>query len=684
MEFYEKLFQALKNDDVKQFRSCMETNHCGSLRLGRFPVLSVMYLYNSRRLLFAYEKSFLKHNSWQDIGEPMELSVKFRDVAGKCLRLYFNETVSPVEMLLLLNRDFKLRRVFAKARVTPPVKQRLKDIYYIKWGLQAEFARNKIMLQSRPLTRSEKLRWLTASLCVALCVALVVGTPFVVNVFSSFIPDRNGVVNVTRLEQIRFRSNKIYALSNNVTLSDDFFVQDMNCELRGNGHTVTVKGDGVFGSINGKLTNIVFATNGYPIAQKVAEDATVDNVTVNANVTVQTDKGLGFFANENDGSIQNVTVNVTGALSAVATSSPFNCGGVVALNNKNVKNCLANYNGFALRGQAQTDASFGGIVGVNNSITQDCVTTGDIVADTFDVAGICAENNYGLLFCVNRANVTQSANTVWNPLIAGVVLMNNYGVEYCENHGSITSISNAVETAADWAPCAYAAGIASRAYGYVYACLNMGGISAQSKQEACAGGIVGASCVYIEDCLSMGSVEATGNVCYVGGILGYSFGVISDGKLYFGRAQWCVADCEVSGTKLSATSLVAVGGIIGFMDEGSDLEDESVFVGGTVVYCYFTGNVRGGEGVYVGAIVGVVGVNFYLASASEDNIQNKHFYNNMYVKDCGASSAFGIGRVDADNYTQVKDADVTLAELEDIKKDNDYRVIMHVFGYHFN
>ena len=229
MEFFERLFQALKKDNLKEFKNCMETNNCGSLRLGRFPVLSVMYLYNSRRLLRAYEKQFLKHNSWRDIGEPMELSAKFRDIAGKCLRIYLSETVSPVEMLLLLNKDFKLRRVFPKAHMTAPVKQRLRDIYFVKWGLEAEFVRNKIVLQRRPMTRVEKTRWITGTLCVVLCVALIVGTPFVVNTFAPFITDGNGALLVTKWEQIEFDSHKTYALKNNITVPDNFFVEDMNC-----------------------------------------------------------------------------------------------------------------------------------------------------------------------------------------------------------------------------------------------------------------------------------------------------------------------------------------------------------------------------------------------------------------------------------------------------------------------
>ena len=56
----ESLLQAIKKDDMKAFQTFMETAQCGAYRLGRFPVLSLLYLYSARRLIAVYEESFLK------------------------------------------------------------------------------------------------------------------------------------------------------------------------------------------------------------------------------------------------------------------------------------------------------------------------------------------------------------------------------------------------------------------------------------------------------------------------------------------------------------------------------------------------------------------------------------------------------------------------------------------------
>lgn len=760
MEFSEKLFQALKKDNLKEFRHCMENNSCGSLRLGRFPVLTVMYLYNARRILRAYEKSFLRHNSWQDIGEPVELAARFRDVAGKCLRIYLNETVSPVEMLLLLDRNAKLKRVFPQTNMTAPVKQRLKDIYYIKWSLQAEFVGGNIVLQRRPMTRAEKLRWITCTLCVVLCVALAVGTPFVVNAFVPYIADENGVLNVDKWEKINFTSDKIYALKNDVTVTENFFAEEMNCELRGNGHVVKVSGDAVFGNVNGKLTDIVFETNGCAVAENVTFFGVVQQVTVNAVVNKQTDKACAFFVNNNYGTLQQVTVNVSGSLTAISTDGEENsymCGGIAATNNPSVyvgveyravlQNCVANYDNFSLKGQLQADASFGGLVGKNDGYVQKCQTSGNIFSETLDVAGICSENNYLLSNCTNGANVTQTTDvTGWNPIAAGIVLNNQNTVDACKNIGNVTCKSFSEAVAVDGVlPTAYAAGIAYHnyvksvtpflkncsnsgnitatateidvsaagicnftnggtrtclnngkvsaqgtnvvvaagiadvAYGFIENSANSGEISAESDKEVRAGGIVGTSCVQTLNCLSTGSITAKGAVCYVGGISGYSAGVVSGSVLHCGFVEKCVADCTIN---VTATSLdvSAVGGINGFVIEQAVNDpntNQIIYAGGQVSSCYFTGKLQTSGDVYVGGIVGVTGKNIYLASAPED--AKTFFYDNMYLDDCGASVAFG--KVNSDiGYETVADVGAQIASEKDIAEDETYKAILQFFG----
>ena len=129
----ERLLQAIKKDDIKAFDALMERAQCGAYRLGRFPTLSLLYLYNSRKILKKYEESFLKITAFEALREPAELSKKFSSKAGKCLRLYLNEIVSPIETLLILDKTKRLTKVFPLTKPSSSVKGRLRSIYYIKY-----------------------------------------------------------------------------------------------------------------------------------------------------------------------------------------------------------------------------------------------------------------------------------------------------------------------------------------------------------------------------------------------------------------------------------------------------------------------------------------------------------------------------------------------------------------------
>ena len=640
MEFQEKLFQALKNDDLQEFKSCMETNPCGSLRLGRFPVLSVMYLYNARSILRAYEKSFLRHNSWQDIGEPMELSAKFRKVAGKCLRIYLNETVSPVEMLLILDRSAKLKRVFPATNMTVPAKQRLVEIYYVRWGLKAEIVGGKIVLERRPMTHKEKVNLLTLVTCAVLCVAIVVGTPFVVNAFVPFIKDGSGALNVAKWEQIRFDSDKTYALKNDVVLADDFFAEDMNCTIIGRGHTVTVSGRGVFGNVNGTISDVVFQTDGTAIAENIS--GTVEKVTVNAQVNMETDSQCGFFATSNSGTIRDVVVNVSGTLSATATedSGSYVCGGIVAVNNPTeqgvfadtgLQNCTVNYNNFTLKGQLVADAAFGGIVGQNNSLVENCKTTGTISADTFDIGGICAENNYAILESQNEANIDQRTDvTGWNPLVAGIVLNNYYAVDGCENYGNITCVATAAGVATGNSTTAYATGIAYQnvngsVTAYLQNCVNNGTVSASATYiDASAAGVCNFTNGATRTCINNGNISAKGaNFVEIAGIAGFAYGyvyrsantgTISAESSNEARVGGIVATSSVQTSECLSTGKIEVtgkkcyvGGILGY--SSGVTSNMSVYFGtaeSCVASCEIAVTDTLGAGSAVGGIVGFV------------------------------------------------------------------------------
>ena len=63
-----KLFEAIKRDDVKSFSFVMQSNSDLNVCFGRFPLLSLFYLYESYKILDKYYKETnrnLRENIYQ-------------------------------------------------------------------------------------------------------------------------------------------------------------------------------------------------------------------------------------------------------------------------------------------------------------------------------------------------------------------------------------------------------------------------------------------------------------------------------------------------------------------------------------------------------------------------------------------------------------------------------------------
>ena len=105
-----KIFEAVKLDDVKAFSSLVKSNADLKIRYGRFPLLSVCYLYESYNILSKFETPMLLISSYEVFGEYIEIYQKFKKYAKKALRLYVfeYEIVQPVEMLAILDLPPKL------------------------------------------------------------------------------------------------------------------------------------------------------------------------------------------------------------------------------------------------------------------------------------------------------------------------------------------------------------------------------------------------------------------------------------------------------------------------------------------------------------------------------------------------------------------------------------------------
>ena len=71
MEKFElnQLFESIKKDDLKSFSSLMLSKSDLNICFGRFPILSLLYLYGSYQILDKYEKWLLPIHNFNIVEE---------------------------------------------------------------------------------------------------------------------------------------------------------------------------------------------------------------------------------------------------------------------------------------------------------------------------------------------------------------------------------------------------------------------------------------------------------------------------------------------------------------------------------------------------------------------------------------------------------------------------------------
>ena len=126
-----ELFEAIKKDDLKSFCFVMVSNTDLNISFGRFPILSLLYLYESYNILRVYEDRLMPIHNYKIEEEPYEAYKKFKSKARKAVRLYQEDEcfVYPAEMLAIVDNRFLRDKNYKKLYKNEEIALKIKKIY---------------------------------------------------------------------------------------------------------------------------------------------------------------------------------------------------------------------------------------------------------------------------------------------------------------------------------------------------------------------------------------------------------------------------------------------------------------------------------------------------------------------------------------------------------------------------
>lgn len=511
----------LHDDDVLMLGLLTADASLAAHAFGRFPLLSLCYMYRSRKIVRKFADRLRAHDGNYSVSpEYTEDYKKFRALAGRSLRLFREGFVTPADMLAVIG-DAPTLRAELGARPAKAQAERIAKIYELTSKRKVRVKENGVSI---PRSRKMNAVQITAIALIAFfglgVAGGALGAYYAVPAAFGGDGSADAPILVNNTEQFLFAAGdtqqRYFKLTSDIVIdasaSDGLnVVSDIDCD----GHTVEVVSDGkpLFEDISGKLRNGVFDFG-------------------SVNISYFSDSAL--LARTVTGGAERLTLKAEGTLTDTSGNETVYFGCLSVENSGTVNYVTAELDlkvtGASAAGESAGDSFFAGIVAKNSGSVAYCSVTENSVVelDTVDGAGVVAENaaNGRVLDSTNAAAISQTSSyAMWSPNSSGVVL-NNYGtVSNCVNSGDVAVSSEATKEAVEEEMdklgisgniAVYAGGVVCTNYGTLRHSKNTGDVSAASLYSYIyAGGVAAANTAHsggsasIDNCASLGVLSMT-------------------------------------------------------------------------------------------------------------------------------------------------------------------------------
>lgn len=522
---YLNLYNAIKEDNLQAFSSLVVKNE--NICFGRFPLLTLCYLYNSKKILKKFSKQLLNIKNYKVVEEYYQIYKDFKTKAGRTLRLYTKEncTVNPIEMLAILGRDRQVKKLFKILTIHPNNVDKIKKIYYIQGK---DFSKNNKKIKITPAlmtklqTKQHKVALIVSLASTVLLSCILIVFNFISGFGVSFSPSKifsqNQLYNALNL-------GGSYNLQNDIVIDDYFSVNNFSGFLNGNNHTIFIssKVDTAFIKNNsGSIKNLNFV---YQDIQK------------------EISSSVSLFVGENLGDIENVNITCSKLDLDVfkSTENDIFINGLANTNKGTIKNCNVKFNA-EINTTQDGECFVSGVVGKNfgKVLDSNVLENSTISSLDADLSGIVSINEVDAVVenCKNNATITQTSQTEgWSPNVSGIVLTNHGKINKCFNLGNLYIYANANRITKSG--FVFLGGISSMNHGVIEKSLNKADLTANSKDITIyCGGISAYSGLAenstkapsIKNCGVQGKIDVVkqseSTYAYIGGISGYMYGEV--------------------------------------------------------------------------------------------------------------------------------------------------------------
>lgn len=522
-----QILLSIRQDDAPTFDKL--TGKRKNLCFGRFSLLSLCYLYGSRRIVARYERAMRQDNPTL----YPELAETYRDfarTAGRALRLwagYVQHDVHPLEMLAVTGDWRTLRRAFPTYASDESLQSRLLTAIRLRYGIEASIREGHLILPPKPLTAKAKRLLLTATVAVVVILLSSLAVLSLGVVYSDGIPVGDAATLATA------ESGKQYTLRRDITI--DSPVEWADFTLHGNGHTITVEVGNrpIWQTFGGTVTDchVVLRLPALSVGEQYACLAIVNEGTW---------RSVRFTFEQEEG--QNIRLaGFSREEGATSETCPF--GGLFVTNRGTVEDCTI-AGDLRWTGQSVVDGEVGIVAAINEGAITGCTLEGGIYTDTVDVGGVVFRNELtGIVRdCTLAASCTVRQTTAayqWSPMVGGVAAFNYGIIENTYVMGTVASAKEGVEypdTEAISISIIYAGGVAAHNYGTIRHSLSAGEISASGEYTACYTGGIAADNVWndeeeqvrgrLEANITAAKLYGEGYYVYIGGVAGASSGYL--------------------------------------------------------------------------------------------------------------------------------------------------------------